>query len=269
MPAFRHHFLAFTSRSALTYFFTPRDSIFLLSKALTRVGSALATTFTFSILKAKKSLNALFTKSLNRKDLFLRFPWRFPTRLGMWREFRLIVDELAAEAGSNLFLEKTPEHIYHIEQINKLLPESKFIHVLRDGLSVVNSLLRVSHEFPTNWGGKWNVDYSIRRWNEAITISEQYLIDPQHKIVSYEELLNDPEKTTNTLCDFLNIPREKGLAEKAPIAAQRLAPSIEPHKQENLSHYLEFKARPIDLEPELVEYVLRRLKKPLPLKTFL
>lgn len=50
-----------------------------------------------------------------------------------------------------LFLEKTPSHAVFLDEIHELLPDARFVHVLRDARDVVASLL-AAHR---SWGSAW------------------------------------------------------------------------------------------------------------------
>src|SRR5207249_10186807 len=53
--------------------------------------------------------------------------------------------------SGELFLEKTPGHVLFVPEIRALLPEARFVHVLRDARDTVASLLGASR----SWGGGW------------------------------------------------------------------------------------------------------------------
>ena len=45
--------------------------------------------------------------------------------------------------SARFFCEKTPQHLRSVDKILKYYPKAKFVHVIRDGRDVVNSLLKM------------------------------------------------------------------------------------------------------------------------------
>src|SRR5262245_59414354 len=58
---------------------------------------------------------------------------------------------LYSKSSSIIILEKHPGNSLYVEHINKLVPNTKFIHLIRDGRDVVVSLLAASQ----SWGKLW------------------------------------------------------------------------------------------------------------------
>ncbi|MFW6026939.1 MAG: sulfotransferase family protein [Candidatus Woesearchaeota archaeon] len=61
----------------------------------------------------------------------------------IFRDFILSFFEKFIEKSNNKRLvEKTPQNIVIIEELAEILPEAKFLHIVRDGRNVVNSLIK-------------------------------------------------------------------------------------------------------------------------------
>ncbi|AEH45610.1 sulfotransferase [Thermodesulfatator indicus DSM 15286] len=73
--------------------------------------------------------------------------WPEEKEYDLWRlyflEFIKPVLKNSEKKDIKYFLEKTPEHVFHIPLISKIFPDSKFIHLIRDARHVVASLKRV------------------------------------------------------------------------------------------------------------------------------
>jgi hypothetical protein len=94
--------------------------------------------------------------------------------------------------------EKTPDNIFHVEFINQIFPTCQFINVIRDGRDVVCS-------YKQRWG-RFTLLSAISTWNKAIDFSLQYrkqLPKERYFEVRYEELVTNPEKTTQDLMSYL------------------------------------------------------------------
>lgn len=155
--------------------------------------------------RLKPRLERFFIKEIKRPELFNKITNMLPFISLYSRRFIDIMKGLTLESGKSVWLEKTPEHIYYINYIKKVTPEVKFIHLLRRGTDVVASLYEVTHKYPKSWGGPWDIDTCINQWLNSIEISLQYLHDPDHILIRYEDLVDCPKTVLTKLCDFIGI----------------------------------------------------------------
>lgn len=95
--------------------------------------------------------------------------------------------------------DKTPPNTEYLGLIEKTFPDARYVHVLRDGVDVVGSLLRTGmsrslHEAAGLW---------VRRVTAARELTRRR---PDQCIeVRYEELVNHPDGTMKRVCDFLGL----------------------------------------------------------------
>ncbi len=157
-----------------------------------------------------------FSQSLsNRLEKFFVDELKRPELLNNWSDgqsnldkahcFIKILDELAEEQEKCIWLEKTPEHIYFIDYLENLLPDALFIHILRNGIDVIASMYEANRKSPEAWGGIWNLDFCIKRWQEAISISNQYVEKDNHFLIKYEQIVENPKSSLSKLCEFIQI----------------------------------------------------------------
>src|SRR5690606_32590718 len=73
--------------------------------------------------------------------------------LGALRQYMnsLLTPLLAPLQAGELFLEKSPAHALFIPEIRRMLPEARFIHLIREPTDVVASLLAAAR----SWGAGW------------------------------------------------------------------------------------------------------------------
>jgi hypothetical protein len=115
-----------------------------------------------------------------------------------------IIEDLKPD---ELFLEKTPSHALYITEIKGLLPESRFIHLIRDCRDVVASLMAASR----GWGATWapsSAKVAAAMWVqhvEAVKSAAKNLSPREFCEIRYEDLWNSPVKTLNGLAEFLGI----------------------------------------------------------------
>ncbi|MEG4218788.1 sulfotransferase [Microcoleus sp. Pol14C6] len=116
-----------------------------------------------------------------------------------------VLDGLAAEQNKSIWLEKTPEHIYFIDDIERFLPDAKFIHLLRNGMDTIASMYEATRSFNDLWGAGWDLNHCIDRWEHAMLTSHKYINKSNHILVKYEELLDNKTKFLGEICHFLGI----------------------------------------------------------------
>lgn len=108
---------------------------------------------------------------------------------------------------SHLFLEKTPSHALYIPEIVELLPESRIIHVLRDGRDVTASLLASAKSWGVHWAPR-KARGAARMWAahvEAARRAATSLPKEQFFEIRYEHLYESPISSLKSVCEFLGI----------------------------------------------------------------
>lgn len=146
------------------------------------------------------------------------------------RSFIQILDNFAKEQNKNIWIEKTPGHLRHIDYITKVIPDAKFIHIVRRGEDVVASLYEATNRYPEQWGRAFGIDECITNWNKSVQISQCYLHQPNHMLVKYEDLVNNPRIVLEELCDFIDIEFDESMLQNHSSAAESLVLASEPWK---------------------------------------
>ena len=107
-----------------------------------------------------------------------------------------------------LFLEKTPSHALFIPEIKELLPDSRFIHLVRDPRDVVASMLAASR----GWGATWaptDAKIAAAMWVQhvqAVQAAIEGLATHDFYQITYENLWRSTHPTLKGVADFLQIP---------------------------------------------------------------
>ncbi len=96
--------------------------------------------------------------------------------------------------------DKHPYYIKYLDQLFKLFPDAQVIHIVRDGRDAVASLKSMP------W---WKNDsiYSMLNWQEAIISGRKAKFkygSDQFIEIRYEDIIDDPEKNIEILCNFLD-----------------------------------------------------------------
>ncbi len=88
----------------------------------------------------------------------------------------------------------------NFDRLLYILPDAKFIHLIRDGRDVAKSFIRMG------WAG--NVLTGIRNWQAIEKLWETLeakLTNDRKITIYYEDLICNPEKILNQLCQFMGV----------------------------------------------------------------
>lgn len=107
----------------------------------------------------------------------------------------------AASRGKPRYGDKTPAYVLNIARLARLFPESRFIHIIRDGRDVALSIL------DRPWGPS-TMEEAAFRWRQAIRRGRSEggrLGEDRYREVRYEDLVRDAEGVLRPLCAFADL----------------------------------------------------------------
>jgi len=127
-----------------------------------------------------------------------------------------IVEQYASVVGRTpwtVWVDHSPNNLRHVCDLLALCPDSKFIHIVRDGRAIAASVL------PLDWGpndilsaAKWWVDESAHGFAAELRFPDRVIR------VRYEDLVSDPETTLGKLCEFVGLRFSDKLVEGKGLA---------------------------------------------------
>ncbi|TAF55369.1 MAG: polysaccharide deacetylase [Oscillatoriales cyanobacterium] len=162
------------------------------------------------VAKLPSRMESFFKDEINRPELLQGFDDSQSVEAKVsW--FVGVLDGLAAEQHKSIWLEKTPEHIYFIPDIERFLPDVKFIHILRNSMDCIASMHEATRDFNELWGGGWDLARCIDGWKYAVLTSHKYLDKSNHILVKYEELVDNKKLVLEDICNFLGIEYDAGM----------------------------------------------------------
>jgi Sulfotransferase family len=115
---------------------------------------------------------------------------------------RVVYALYAKRQGKHRYGDKTPIYILHLAALAALLPEARFIHVIRDGRNVSLSYLEASF-------GPQTPEEAAMRWRRAVVHGRRAgmrLGSKRYQELRYEDLVSDPEHHVRALCSYLKMP---------------------------------------------------------------
>ncbi len=140
-----------------------------------------------------------------------------------------LMDRQCRGAGRQVWLEKTPDHLYYLRHIRRHVPDARIVHLIRDGEEVVASLRGAAEKYP-DWQPFLDLDHAVSRWNHALRESLAWAGQPGHLLVRYEALLADPEQVLRRICTFIECEYQPGMVARAGTASAGLVRADEPWK---------------------------------------
>ena len=123
----------------------------------------------------------------------------------------------AARFGKPRYGDKTPNYALIIDRIESLLPEARFVHVIRDGRDVALSVR-----------GLWfspgqDMESLARDWRDRIRKTRDLGRRCRHYLeVRFESLILESGPTLRRICGFLDLPYDARLERYHETAPERL-----------------------------------------------
>ncbi len=182
------------------------------------------------------------------------------------------IKEILSNKKKKRFLSKYPRNSIKIHLINQAFPNSKFIHIVRDGRAVVNSMIKRSERNPSGYFGIPLKKMKSKKMNKIHKHSEQWVqviesirndakyLQPGHFLeVKYEDLVRNTEECLDKITRFSDLPPynyayikdgiTKNIENKEPFCWEVM--SLAKIENRNLSH---------ENDSEIEKYIADTLK---------
>lgn len=143
------------------------------------------------------------------------------------RAFSKTLDQVTRIRGYDLWIEKTPSHLYRIDRIERYINGPGFVHIVRNGKDVVASLFEVTRKYPEVWGGPRSIEQCVDRWNNDIRITLEHTRKDHHILITYEDLVSKTERVLKALCGFLGVDYQNSLIREHKNGASQVVPQKE------------------------------------------
>jgi hypothetical protein len=131
-------------------------------------------------------------------------PGRLPSSLkAASAAFVDLLDRAAGRNGASGWIEKTPNHVYFVDEIERLVPGATFVHVVRRGEDALASIVDAQIGFDSFHG---SIADWARRWNAAMQIHARCASRPNHIVVSYETFSSSARERSR-VARFLGLPK--------------------------------------------------------------
>lgn len=121
------------------------------------------------------------------------------------RDLPSLINEIyhcyARKKGKSIWGDKTPGYTKDIYVLNRIFPNAKYIHIIRDGRDVALSLLSKI------WGPR-SFPIAIRFWREVVSLCQVQLAmisEERYVELRFEDLVKHPESNLKRICSMLGV----------------------------------------------------------------
>lgn len=135
--------------------------------------------------------------------------------------FTIVSNHMAQSAGKSRWVEKTPTHIFHIEEIEKCVPDALYVEIVRDPRDVLASKktrrsdVWTSQKYAAkrkrkNLEKAFDPLWDSLSWQSAIRAGQMTSKNYPNRFhrIKYENLVKDSEKEVRQMCSFLKMEFE-------------------------------------------------------------
>jgi hypothetical protein len=159
----------------------------------------------------------------------------------------------ALRFGKTRYGDKTPLNSYHLLDIQRLLPEAHFVHVIRDGRAVAASLRK-------RWFSPGHdITVQAQFWRANVLAAREHSKHcRKYCEVRYESLLQAPESTLRTLCDFLELdfhPSMLDYHQRVPTRLMEHGPRTWAERSFTVSHAERVQQQVLTMQPPVLERI--------------
>jgi len=166
----------------------------------------------------------LETASGNLREEFFRAVTNYPSRAPSWPDFEILEETFwkalegiepfnlpdgyrtfyrlyAARFEKPRWGDKTPTYCLSLDAIRELIPEARFIHLIRDGRDAALSLRKM-------WFSPgWEIETQANFWRDCVVAARRAGLNSDDYLeVRYEDLVLETPNTLQRICKFINLP---------------------------------------------------------------
>lgn len=119
---------------------------------------------------------------------------------------RIIMDGIAGAQNVQRWAEKTPDHVLHLLQIKRLIPDALIIHIIRDGRDACLSMEKLPWVRPLPWDRKHKLMVCGVYWEWMVEcgLKAASCLNADYLQVSFEDLLERPQFTLDSIGEFID-----------------------------------------------------------------
>lgn len=145
------------------------------------------------------------------------------------------LDSLALEAGASGWVEKTPWHLHSLSLMvdHPSLRGAKYVHVLRNPVDTVQSLVKASKLWSGSSENGMSVEVALRNWLSCYAVSVSFIGNESHYLFNYDYALVNTQSAVGNLAEFCEIPSSAFEMDKLNELASKVIQKDEVWKENN------------------------------------
>jgi hypothetical protein len=118
---------------------------------------------------------------------------------------RTFMEAIARKQHVERWADCTPDHLLHIAEIKRQIPNALVIHIIRDGRDVALSYMRQGWAHPLPWDRNERLSVAGLYWEWIVRKGRRYGKDlgPDYYEVRFEDLVARPRETLSGLSEFI------------------------------------------------------------------
>ena len=128
-----------------------------------------------------------------------------------------VFETYAAERGKPRWGDKTPLYMQHLPLFERLFPDARFVHLIRDGRDAALSFLTVPDGIMTEgWGHPHDASGFACQWATEVRAARALgeHVGPQRYLeLRYEQLVAEPETELRRVCAFAGLEYDDAMLE--------------------------------------------------------
>jgi hypothetical protein len=133
--------------------------------------------------------------------------------------------------GKARYGDKTPSHLLRLDDIAELLPETRFVHLIRDGRDVALALVAAGF-------GPRTLEEAALHWQSRVSTGRRLgtaLGPARYREVRYEALVADPASTLREVCAFLDLTFDEAMLHHEHSAETLVQRTVNPEFHDALA----------------------------------
>lgn len=143
----------------------------------------------------------------------------------------------AKARGKTRYGDKTPAYVVHISLLASMFPEARFVHLIRDGRDVANSIRDVARLGDPDDREFLHFAEAAQHWKRRVSEGRHQgaLLGPsRYRELHYEALVSDPEAELASVCDFVQLEFRPEMLDHTKRSRQIALGFEDPRIQNNL-----------------------------------
>jgi hypothetical protein len=178
-------------------------------------------------LEDLRRIPTLVTWGLDVAEIAPRVRARMPTGAAIAAVF----EAYAAKAGKPGWGDKTPVYMRHLSLLDRLFPDARYVHLIRDGREAAISFLEMpAGTYTRTWAHPGSPGEFACLWRTEVEAARRLggkLGPARYHELRYEDLVADPERTVSSVCRFAGLPFSASMLEYT----REIDVSAKPHQQ--------------------------------------